>query len=49
MRKRIAVTGANDFVGNYAIDSLINNDAEVLAKNGAGTKINKKPAPVKDL
>lgn len=42
MRKRVAVTGANGFVGNYVTDSLIKNGVEVLAINGPGFEIKNK-------
>ena len=42
MKKRIAVTGANGFVGNYVTESLLRDGAEVLAINGPGIEIKNK-------
>ena len=43
MRKKIAVTGANGFVGNYVTASLVNCGAEVLALNGPGLEVKNNP------
>ncbi|MBO7672097.1 NAD-dependent epimerase/dehydratase family protein [bacterium] len=42
MKKRIAVTGANGFVGSYVTEALLRDGAEVLAINGPGLEIKNK-------
>lgn len=39
MTKKVLVTGANGFVGNYVTNELLNNGADVIALNGPGLDV----------